>query len=133
MPIETHNWKGLNIIFSKYPNKEIYYCTVNKGQTRLIFKENNNLENLRSIIRDFLNDGEEIQKVINNNHVKFLKEKNIPNANSIGIFRNTKAHREAYCYICRFELSSFDDYSCIRCKWLLCVCGACGCGFKKSL
>jgi len=39
--------------------------------------------------------------------------------------------RITHCYSCKKGLDSEVDIQCALCKWLICSCGACGCGFKK--
>jgi hypothetical protein len=40
--------------------------------------------------------------------------------------------RHTHCYSCRESLSSSVDLECIACGWILCQCGACGCGYSKA-
>jgi hypothetical protein len=40
-------------------------------------------------------------------------------------------HRETGCWSCRQVLDSDDDMACAVCGWLLCDCGACGCGYGQ--
>ena len=43
-----------------------------------------------------------------------------------------RAKRKTYCYSCKKPLNSDLDQECMTCKWMLCHCGACGCGFTQS-
>lgn len=38
-------------------------------------------------------------------------------------------HRATNCYACRSHLDSSINLQCAACKWLICECGACGCGY----
>jgi hypothetical protein len=40
-------------------------------------------------------------------------------------------HRITHCWFCKKELDNAIDIECSACGWILCQCGACGCGFKK--
>lgn len=40
-----------------------------------------------------------------------------------------RVHRSPHCYSCRHPLDSSANFECIECRWLVCVCGACGCGY----
>jgi hypothetical protein len=40
-------------------------------------------------------------------------------------------HREAHCWRCKSPLDSDDDLACVICRWMLCECGACGCGYGR--
>lgn len=44
----------------------------------------------------------------------------------------TRFHRVTHCYECRDELDNSVDVECVACNWILCGCGACGCGYRKS-
>ena len=50
---------------------------------------------------------------------------------SMGI-RNNATHRSrvAHCWFCKAYLNNAVNYECVACNWILCACGACGCGFK---
>lgn len=43
----------------------------------------------------------------------------------------TKKHRAARCYECRESLDNFIHFECNRCQWIVCKCGACGCGYIR--
>ncbi|MFY4730890.1 hypothetical protein [Nitrospira sp. BLG_2] len=39
------------------------------------------------------------------------------------------SHRWAHCWACHHPLDSAVDPECSVCHWILCRCGACGCGY----
>ncbi len=41
-------------------------------------------------------------------------------------------HREAHCWRCKSPLDSDDDLACVLCRWMLCECGTCGCGYHRE-
>ena len=41
-----------------------------------------------------------------------------------------KKHRTTHCYNCHRKLDNSIDLECIACKWIICTCGACGCGWN---
>ena len=34
------------------------------------------------------------------------------------------------CYSCKEELDNSVDLECSNCGWIVCICGACGCGYS---
>jgi len=40
--------------------------------------------------------------------------------------------RSTHCYSCKSGIDSSTDLECVRCGWILCSCGACGCGYEKN-
>jgi hypothetical protein len=40
--------------------------------------------------------------------------------------------RVTHCYSCHHSLDSRKTEKCTKCGWILCNCGACGCGFSIS-
>lgn len=38
--------------------------------------------------------------------------------------------RATHCYACKAELDTTVDFECVACDWILCRCGACGCGYS---
>lgn len=51
----------------------------------------------------------------------------------VGIRRRSDylPERAAVCYHCRNALNSSVNLECSACGWILCACGACGCGVDK--
>ena len=43
----------------------------------------------------------------------------------------SRRHRATHCYSCKCGLSSTSNLECTSCNWLICKCGACGCGYSK--
>ena len=44
--------------------------------------------------------------------------------------RRAKHSRVAKCYSCKSPLDNSIDIECSSCGWILCTCGACGCGYS---
>lgn len=70
--------------------------------------------------------GQEYNAYIIETHKKFLQAKGLPYG---GARQNTKSHRVAHCYNCKRHLDNAFNTECINCTWIICSCGACGCGF----
>lgn len=50
----------------------------------------------------------------------------------LGITKSSaKKHRVTHCYSCKVRLDSSLHIECNACNWLICSCGACGCGYEK--
>jgi hypothetical protein len=43
--------------------------------------------------------------------------------------RDSSRRRVTHCYACQQDLDNSIDIECIACNWILCSCGACGCGY----
>ena len=43
-----------------------------------------------------------------------------------------KELRGTHCYVCTSSLRSDFHVACRACGWLICECGACGCGYKRT-
>lgn len=68
-------------------------------------------------------------------HQKHLLREGFPVSRpSVQISRDISRHRLTHCWKCQGTLDSHNDFECIRCHWMICQCGACGCGyrFRKS-
>lgn len=44
---------------------------------------------------------------------------------------NPARRRVTHCWACKEGLDSSIDIECLSCNWILCACGACGCGFGE--
>lgn len=43
--------------------------------------------------------------------------------------RDPRKRRITHCYSCKQRLDNSIDIECVSCNWILCKCGACGCGY----
>ena len=44
--------------------------------------------------------------------------------------RARERQRETHCHWCRRDINSLDFSLCIRCRWIRCACGHCGCRYR---
>ena len=63
------------------------------------------------------------------NHQNFLKGKGLPYRGVLAGNHNKK-HRLTHCYACKDSLDSEINSLCAACRWIICECGACGCGYE---
>lgn len=70
-----------------------------------------------------------VRAEIEAHHSRRLFELDLPNH---GVRSSQRRHpRFAKCHYCKCELDSTLDLECVACGWILCDCGACGCGYDK--
>jgi hypothetical protein len=62
-------------------------------------------------------------------HKQRLQELGLPYR---GVRSATTFPRIAHCYNCKKKLDNKVDVECVVCSWILCTCGACGCGYSGS-
>lgn len=106
-------------------------ATVFSGSTLLFQHQDASLGVAKEAANDFLNDEEQISAAIARNHRAFLEKHGISDVEAISHYTTTAKHRETHCYSCKHRLSSAANLACKKCKWLLCSCGACGCGYTS--
>jgi hypothetical protein len=58
-------------------------------------------------------------------HKKRLEKLSVP---YFGVRQSMRARRVTFCWSCKFGLDNDIDVECATCGWILCRCGACGCG-----
>jgi hypothetical protein len=46
--------------------------------------------------------------------------------------RSPRNRRITHCYSCKQSLDNSIDVECVACNWILCLCGACGCGYQRE-
>jgi len=79
---------------------------------------------------------ERIKEIILRKHTKFLLRKgiNLEEIDPIQLVEiYDKINRKTHCYECHSSLNNEIDMECSRCNWIVCTCGACGCGHPKFL
>jgi hypothetical protein len=106
-------------------------ATVFSGATLLFQRQDKSLEVARDAANDFLNDEKQIEAVIARNHRAFLEKSGITPADTISHYTTAEHPRVTHCYSCQHGLSSAVNLACKKCRWLLCSCGACGCGYTS--
>lgn len=63
---------------------------------------------------------------VETNHRNRLANLGVPYS---GVSVSAKHSRLTHCYDCKNYLDSSIDIECNTCGWILCRCGACGCGY----
>jgi hypothetical protein len=62
-------------------------------------------------------------------HEAFLRGRGLPNQGT----RLGLGHRRVtHCYSCERRLDNAVDVECSACGWIVCHCGACGCGYSGA-
>lgn len=74
---------------------------------------------------------EAARQAIINRHRGFFEARNLP-VPSVRLLTGRR-HRVTHCYNCRSPLDSLVDVECSACEWIICRCGACGCGWYEAL
>lgn len=70
-------------------------------------------------------------KSLKERHKAFLLERGLPD-NGLRPSTKTRPHRVAHCWNCKTDLDSKVLFECATCAWILCECGACGCGYPRN-
>ncbi len=68
------------------------------------------------------------EELITRRHAAFLASTGTQNR---GLRKHTGSRRTTHCYKCRRNLTTDLDLACQACGWLVCICGACGCGWNS--
>lgn len=71
----------------------------------------------------------EVRAIREERHRQFLDSRGIKYQ---GVRTSTKIRvkRVTHCYSCKHGLDNAIDTECVACSWILCDCGACGCGWQ---
>ena len=76
-----------------------------------------------------LEDLEKKHKAIKERHRKFVESRGFDYK---GSNHNPKKDvRETGCYNCKSSINNDFFEECNSCGWIICLCGACGCGYKQ--
>ena len=62
-------------------------------------------------------------------HKVFLSKTKMPYKGTIS--NSHKKHRVTHCYNCKNKLDNMINIECRACGWIICNCGACGCGYDR--
>lgn len=67
--------------------------------------------------------------MVEKNHKNFLRDHGKPD---LGTRSTSNKFRVTHCYSCKNELDSELYMECRSCGWIICSCGACGCGYEMQ-
>lgn len=68
------------------------------------------------------------RQAIIESHRRFLEHRNLSPQNVQ--LPSGRSHRVTHCYNCKHHLDNAVDVECAACGWIVCRCGACGCGYQ---
>ena len=63
-------------------------------------------------------------------HKNFLNGKGLP-YRGVAKRVESRTHRLTHCYACKDSLDNEIQSECASCRWIICECGACGCGYER--
>ena len=80
------------------------------------------------VINDRQKEEDRKIKEVKVRHQEFLNSLGV---NYLGIISidTTGKHRATHCYNCKENLDNNINIECNACHWIICECGACGCGY----
>lgn len=85
-----------------------------------------------SVLQQETKEFQQIYTLLSERHSHLLNESGLPNS-GISISNGKQTRRYTHCYKCKKDLDNTIYYECNICKWILCSCGACGCGWKGRM
>ena len=81
--------------------------------------------------KDFENQTRENRRLLEIKHKNFVAERGQAYS-GVRIREGSRRPRASWCWSCKTGLNSSSNLECVTCGWILCECGACGCG-KQSI
>ena len=129
--IEKYSYHSLDIRFGKESGKKNkYFSDILWGNSSLKRFDGASLDNVKDLTRSFLKNEKEIEEIIKLRRNRFLSDQGITHAFSgVSNIKHHNQKRMPHCYACARIIDGFKSFSCDECKWLICSCGACGCGY----
>lgn len=76
---------------------------------------------------------EEAKRAIGEIHKIHLEKNGIdcPDAINISLKKKSNRFRATHCWACKHPIDNTTLYECNFCSWIICFCGACGCGYNR--
>ena len=75
-----------------------------------------------------------VKRAVSEQHKEFLLSKGLGQSNYAGIrsVEKQKLHRSSHCWACHHPVDNSIQFECLKCGWIICFCGACGCSYKMA-
>lgn len=83
-------------------------------------------------LADEARDKAEAEELAIEEHAKRLAKLGLNNSGVRRAKEGSERVRATHCYSCKKALDGAVEVVCVSCSWMLCECGACGCGFVRS-
>jgi hypothetical protein len=73
-----------------------------------------------------------LRTAIHANHQAYIGDQGLPYRGIRDQRGMDGTFRVSWCHACARRLDNRTDVECRACGWMVCYCGACGCGYKKK-
>jgi len=137
MTREVTTYKGLKLVSAFYQGRYQGKAWGNKLGCAVAQVYGSSIGDVQAKLQHAIDSGEtqeKIKQLMLERHSEFLKRKGIP-ADELGAVRLNQVYeklkRTPHCYECSSSLDNEIDLECSRCGWIVCSCGACGCGHPQ--
>ena len=111
---------------------DIASVTVFSGKTLLFRAESDCLAEAKQCAVDFLSNEDALKIKFEANHRRFLLDLGVAESDTVELEASASSRRrETHCFGCQSDLQSDFHFECSRCRWLVCGCGTCGCGYTN--
>jgi|TARA_B110000503_G_C7119083_1_gene401634 hypothetical protein len=126
------NYKGLKINLY-YDDNKLMGCVLSGKKEIYSQISEDNYQILLDKLKEWIDNNEdEVKRSIGETHKIFLDKIGIEHSDVINISlkKNTNRIRHTHCWSCKHPIDNTTYYECDICSWIICFCGACGCGYK---
>lgn len=130
-------YKGLSLVTRFYQGRFQGKAWASNMGIEIAHVYGESIDDVGQKLRDEIDKGEFdaiIKREMLKKHGEFLKKKGVSLDEIDAIRLNRvygKLRRTPHCYECSSSLDNEVDLECSRCDWIICSCGACGCGHPK--
>ena len=131
---ENTQYKGLSLVAAFWKGKYQGRAWASSLGTSVAHVYGDSIEDVMQKLRGDIDAGNTectIKDLMVAKHGEFLKIKGI-SLEEIDLIRLNRVYeelkRQPHCYECSEKLDNEYDLECSRCGWIICHCGACGCG-----
>ena len=70
---------------------------------------------------------------IRNAHRQYLIGLGLNPESALSRLAEPRRHRVTHCFACKQPLDNKIFLECAACHWIICSCGACGCGYSRNM
>ena len=130
-------YKGLSLVTRYYQGRYQGKAWASNMGIEIAHVYGESIEDVSQKLRDEIDRGDFdgiIKREMVRKHGEFLRRKGVA-LDEIDAIQLTqvygKLRRTPHCYDCGSSLDNEVDLECSRCAWIICSCGACGCGHPK--
>ncbi len=109
-----------------------HYSRVKQIHDKILEQFRSTFPSVNEFVTDVYKQIADVRRQFEDKHKYFLLNSAEVTISNLPLLRDPiKPWRQTHCYHCQNDLDGRSFLECSKCEWIVCSCGACGCGYDR--